>query len=91
MDTKKTTVGRLYKDVSGINISRSGPWGNPFKIGRDGDRAEVLDKFRRWFYSISGYQYRQSVEQLRGKRLLCYCKPLDCHGDVIAEYLNASE
>ncbi|MCG6418638.1 DUF4326 domain-containing protein [Vibrio fluvialis] len=24
-----------------------------------------------------------------GKRLGCFCKPDDCHGDIIAEFLNS--
>ena len=34
-------------------------------------------------------EYRRRIEGLRGKTLMCFCKPLACHGDVIAEYLNA--
>lgn len=28
--------------------------------------------------------------QLRGKVLGCHCKPLACHGDILADYLNRS-
>jgi len=31
-----------------IFIGRGSPWGNPFHIGRDGTRAEVIEKYRQW-------------------------------------------
>jgi hypothetical protein len=39
-------------------------------------RVRVDDTFRRY------------VEGLRGKRLGCHCKPLDCHLDVVVAYLE---
>ena len=32
---------------------------------------------------------KADVLQLRGKVLGCHCKPLACHGDVLADYLNS--
>jgi hypothetical protein len=32
---------------------------------------------------------KQDVLQLAGKRLGCHCKPLACHGDILADYVNA--
>jgi hypothetical protein len=66
-----------------VRIDRRTKWGNPFRIGRDGTRAEVIERYRLWFWSnpilIS------AVGELRGKRLLCHCAPLPCHGDVLRE------
>ena len=31
---------------AGIYIGRGSAWGNPFVIGRDGDRAEVIEKYK---------------------------------------------
>jgi len=39
---------------------------------------------------IDRKQFRRSVLALSGTKLVCYCKPEPCHGDVIAEYLNNS-
>lgn len=33
--------------------------------------------------------FRAAVLALRGKRLGCFCKPGVCHGDVIAEWVDA--
>ena len=34
-------------------------------------------------------EFRKSVMLLKGKRLGCYCKPKECHGDVIKEWIKS--
>lgn len=69
------------------------PFGNPFIIGRDGNRSEVIRKFESYFHTCLTVdkEFRAAVFALRGKRLACWCKPADCHGDIIAAYLDAQE
>ena len=71
-------------------MGRSGPFGNPFIIGPDGDRAEVIRKFRIHFYERLKIDpsWKAKVHELRGKRLGCHCAPLPCHVDVYIEYLD---
>ena len=64
-------------------IGRPGIWGNPFIIGRDGTREEVIAKYRTWIRGQPGRM--RNLEKLRDKVLGCYCKPEACHGDVLAE------
>lgn len=73
-----------------FSICRPTIFGNPFIIGRDGDRQIVIQKFRAYFYDriTSDEVFKNRVLELKGSRLACVCKPLECHGDVIAEYLN---
>jgi hypothetical protein len=33
-------------------------------------------------------EFRESILALRGRRLVCFCKPLPCHGDIIVEYIE---
>jgi hypothetical protein len=33
--------------------------------------------------------YRTKVSELKGKTLICFCKPSLCHGDVLAEIADA--
>lgn len=33
-----------------VYCGRGSLFGNPFKIGRDGDRKQVIQKFREYFY-----------------------------------------
>lgn len=69
-------------------LSRS-KWQNPFRIGRDGDRQTVIQEYRQF---ILGQQaLLDSLESLRGKTLVCHCKPQACHGDVLAELLYGKQ
>ena len=43
----------------------------------------MIEKFRRWF--IRQPSLLREVWTLRGMALGCDCKPLPCHGDVLAE------
>jgi len=66
-----------------VYIGRPSKWGNPFKIGPDGTRAEVISKYRAWVESE--LDLLAALPELHGKVLGCWCKPAACHGDVLAE------
>lgn len=71
-----------------VYIGRPSRFGNPFVIGKDGTRAEVIEKYRDYFYA-NPVLMQEAISELAGKRLGCYCAPKACHGDVLAEYVNA--
>jgi len=71
-----------------VYIGRGSKWGNPYAIGFDGDREEVIRKFKYDFERDFLKFSKEDVLALKGKTLGCHCKPAACHGDVIAEYLN---
>lgn len=73
-----------------VYIGRGTPYGNPYHIGRDGDRAEVIAKFETYFKERlqTDPQFWFQVRSLSGQELACHCKPMDCHGDIIAAYLE---
>lgn len=78
--------GRLPSDC--IRICRPSPWGNPFVIGRAGEpRESVIRMYRLWLENVL-WGHPDFLEPLRGKKLACWCAPLPCHGDVIAEFLE---
>lgn len=64
-----------------VYIGRPSKWGNPFTLGRDGTREEVIMKYHRWILDQPGLL--KDVHELIGKRLGCFCAPLPCHGDVL--------
>lgn len=72
-----------------VNIGRGSSWGNPYAIGPDDDREEVIRKYKYDFERGFLKGGKEDFRELAGKTLGCYCKPEACHGDVIAEYLNA--
>ena len=77
-----TRVVHLRREPYDVRIDRRSRWGNPFRIPHDGDRNEVIAKFRD--YVLAEPDLLNSLDQLRGKTLGCWCKPLACHGDVLA-------
>jgi hypothetical protein len=68
-----------------VRIDRRSEFGNPFLIGRDGDRDEVCEKHRAWLWERirTGHMTLEKLAQLHGKRLGCHCAPLRCHGDTL--------
>lgn len=60
-----------------------GIWGNPFSIGRDGNREEVIEKYRKWI--MTQQHLLDRIHELKNKRLGCWCAPQACHGDVLKE------
>lgn len=86
----KTTVVHCHKSDYDVYIGRPSPWGNPFVIGKDGTRAQVIEKYRKWILSNPN-NLLNDVHELKGKRLGCWCAPLSCHGHVLAELADAVE
>ena len=60
-------------------------WGNPFIIGKDGDRDAVCDKHRKHLHEqvLEGKVTKQQLAHLHGKDLVCFCAPQRCHGDTL--------
>lgn len=87
---KTTVVNIRARAKCDVYIGRPSPFGNPYVIGQDGDRDEVIRKYRAYFYSRlkMDLPFREQVKALKGKSLGCYCKPSICHGDVLASYLD---
>lgn len=80
-----TTVVHCKKDHFDVYIGRPSIWGNPFEIGKDGNRQEVIDKFEQ--YLRNNQELLDSIEELRGNRLGCWCSPKSCHGDIFLKLL----
>ena len=70
-----------------VDITRPGPWGNPFIAGRDGSRAAVITLYSQWVYAQPQFIARIKRE-LKGKDLLCWCHPKRCHGEVLLKIAN---
>ena len=67
-------------------IGRPSKWGNPFVVGRDGTREEVVAKYR--VYILQKPELLADLPELAGRELGCWCVPLACHGDVLVELLD---
>ncbi len=70
-----------------VYIGRGTPWENLFVIGVDGDRDTVVRLHREWV-NRKPELIQKIKKELRGKDLVCSCKPLACHGDILLEIAN---
>lgn len=89
MSANRTTVIHISQstgDPNEVYIGRPTRWGNPFRIGRDGSRKEVVAKYRQ--YVTARAEMLADLHELVGKVLVCHCHPRPCHGDVLAELAN---
>jgi hypothetical protein len=92
----RTRAVNLRREAYDVYIGRAGHgldgyFGNPYSVREYPKTA--LDLFVAYFRTRVAMDaaFRQRVLALRGKRLGCFCKPGPCHGDVIAEWVEANE
>lgn len=78
-----TRVVHCKKEPFDVYIGRGSKWGNPFKIGQDGTRQDVIVKY--CDYVATRADLLAALPELKGKVLGCWCHPQACHGDVLAE------
>ena len=74
-----------YKDKipkDAIYIGRGSKWGNPFIMGKDGNRDDVCEKFNIYLKEQIriGIFRLEDLASLYGKNLVCFCAPERCHG-----------
>lgn len=70
-----------------VYVGRPSEWGNPFHIGSDGTREDVCRKFEE--YAREDPTFIESVKtHLKGKVLGCFCAPLKCHAETLAQIAN---
>lgn len=77
-----TYIGRAGQGFDGY-------FGNPYKL-EEYQRQKGVELFKAYFECRvrEDATYRARVLALRGHRLGCFCKPLPCHGDIIAAFVN---
>jgi len=87
--SSKMTIGRVVhckRESYDIYIGRPSKWGNPFTIGPDGTRTEVIEKYRQ--YLLNKPELLADLPELKGKTLGCWCVPKPCHGDILVKLAN---
>ncbi len=67
-------------------IGRPSKWGNPFEIGKDGTREEVIAKYEQ--YIRGRPDLLAALSELKGHILGCWCAPKPCHGDVLLRLID---
>lgn len=104
----ETNPNYVYVGRPGRGLS--GQWGNPHPVDKSCSvcggvihtRQEAIAIHRTWALRLAGklnkvwedVAFKKSLETLRGKYLVCFCKKLKvevpCHADVYVELLEGS-
>ena len=86
-------VVNINKDDYDVYIGRGSKWGNPYTHKSNtkakyvvGSRKEAIEKYER--YLVNNKELMDSLSELVGKTLGCYCKPKSCHGDILLKHIN---
>lgn len=68
----------------------SSNFANPYKIGKDGTREEILLKYKNFIVNKLNNDKDLVVELLllKGKNLGCWCFPKSCHGNILLELID---
>lgn len=82
-------------DGCGVYIGRGSIFGNPFVIGKDGNRGQVLAQYKRYLWDAikKENELYHAIVKLCDKfvrdggnlTLICHCDPLPCHGHIMRD------
>lgn len=89
MQEQTIVVNKHHQVPYDVYIGRGSIWGNPFVIGKDGDRDAVIGKYEQHLLSRPDLMAR--LPELRGKTLACFCAPKPCHGHVLARLADGQQ
>jgi hypothetical protein len=95
---KTPKVVHCKKEEYDYYIGRPSKFGNPYSHIPYGTvaqyivdtREEAIQRFEEWFLAQPEL-VKAAKKELKGKTLGCWCKPLDCHGDVLLRIANEEE
>jgi hypothetical protein len=99
-----TTIVNIYKEAYDVYIGRKGKgqdgyFGNPHPLGycyickRKHDRKDSVAEFNKYFIERlkKDEEFKKRILSLKNHVLGCFCIPFECHGHVIAEYLDSGQ
>jgi hypothetical protein len=85
-ESSLTKVVHCKKEKFDVYVGRPSKWGNPFILGKDGTRDEVVKKYEEWIKTQP--ELIKALPELKGKILGCWCAPNKCHADVLLRLSN---
>ena len=73
--------------------SKDSIWCNPYKIGKDGSRDDVLNKYENYIRNKlkENPSLENELKELKNKNLGCWCAPEPCHGNILKKLLSEYE
>ncbi len=65
-----------------VRVDRGSIYGNPFMLGKDGNRDDVCDSYAN-HYLPHKPSILSTLPELKGKVLICHCYPERCHAESL--------
>jgi Domain of unknown function (DUF4326) len=78
------------KPTDAVVVARPTRWGNPYRIGVDGDRQQCVEQYRQALTDGRlGFTVVDVRRELAGKDLACWCPDkAPCHANVLIDVAN---
>jgi hypothetical protein len=87
---QKTDLATIrYAEMNGLYVraDRFSDWGNPFEMGKDGNRSEVCDNYENHYLPFKP-SILKKINDLKGRALGCWCAPERCHCDTLIKLIK---
>ena len=82
MNLKNVNIKRWLASEENVYVGRPNKWGNLFKLSNH-SRQEAIYLFKEHIFQNK--KLAETVTELRGKILGCWCAPYQCHAEVLHE------
>lgn len=92
INISKAPVGWLdspdYVYIGRSGHGLDGYFGNPIRLD-ERPRGSTFKEYEKYLINRldTDEEFRNRVKELKGKTLVCFCKPKSCHGDILAKYV----
>ena len=73
-----------------LNMARIHGWEPPYPPDMTVTRPMAISGYKVWVLEMM-HEGHLDIGELKGKDLVCWCKPLICHGDVLLELANGPQ
>lgn len=90
-----TTIVNLKEDECQVYIGRPSKWGNPYSHLPDTlakykvkTRSQAIKAYKQWITQGEGKHLLNDLHELKDMTLGCWCKPKQCHGDILIQLIN---
>lgn len=89
-------VVHCKKEPYDVYIGRGSKWGNPYTHLETSSQAKYIvetrdiavESYRDYIITGDGMHLLNSLHELKGKIIGCWCKPKSCHGDILKELVE---
>ena len=93
-----TVLNRHHGNPKGQYIGRGTTPGKTFKVEKGRTRRQAIEQFRKWAinaladerhpFTVAAKEIKARHDAGEDVRLICSCKPDNCHGDIIVELIE---